>query len=301
MDIARRIAGSLNRVCLDATPADFAAARIIVALNALWLLLSRPDLPVVTSLPHGFWSHVTAAQRWRFLAFSMPSSVESVLYAVLVVALLCVLANFRVTTSAVIASVLLYRFAALEPLVSSTGLLWFQCFTHPVLFLLVIAAASGRNRSAFDDRWAVGAMRGLFALYYFLCGFEKLTFAGLRWMTASNIRRLLESQEARGIFHTPLASAVASSDVLCQLIAVGTVALEILFPLVLVSRRARRILVPAALLGHAGIALALGLLFLNTPLLLLFADFRMAPVVWHQLRSRSRRPLGRSADDLQTS
>lgn len=302
MDAHRRISETLSRAWfLHAGHADFVAARAVVGLNALWLVLSHPDMPATTGLPAAFWKHVTLAQRARFLAFALPSAIEWILYASLIASLLLVIAGRATTVSAFVAAILLYRFAALEPLIGSTGLLWFQCFTHPVLFLLVIGAAWGRTRTQFDDRWSVATIRGVFALYYFFCGFEKLTVIGPRWISPANIRTLLLVQETREIFYTPLATPIASSTAACWTIAILTVALELLFPLVLFSKVARRILLPAALLGHIGIALALGLVFLNWPLLLLFVDFRMAGVVWNQLRSRSDRPERRRDSRVQAA
>jgi hypothetical protein len=262
-----------------ATHADFVATRVVVGVNALWLVLSRPDLPELTGFPAPFWKHVALVQRVRFLAFAFPSAVEWALYGALIAALLLFTLGRATSIAGFAAAVLLYRFAALEPLVGSMGLLWFQCFTHLVLGLAVVAAASGRARTSLDDRWSVGTMRALFALYYFLCGFEKLMLAGPGWVSAENIRSLLLIQESRAIFWTPLASVLAGSTMVCWIIAIATIAIELLFPLVLFSSTARRILVPAAFIGHVGIALALGLVFLNWPLLLLFVDWA-TPVKW---------------------
>ena len=277
MDSPRRIRSALRRLrgawFANATHRDFLAARTVVGFNALWLVLSRPDLPDMTAIPAVFWKHVLPTQRVRFLAFAFPPAVEQALYAILVAALVLFLLGRWTWICGWIAAALLYRFGALEPLVGSTGLLWFQGFTHPIVGLAVIAAASGRGRTAQEDRWSVGALRALFALYYFLCGYEKLAVIGPRWISVENIRSLLVVQQERGVFHTPLAPALAASPTACGIIAVTTIVVELLFPLVLVSTVARRVLVPLAVIGHVGIALALGLVFPNWPFLLLYVDW----------------------------
>ena len=47
---------------------NLAAARIVLAAQALWILLSR-DIPALSALPPAFWAEVPASARWRFLVF----------------------------------------------------------------------------------------------------------------------------------------------------------------------------------------------------------------------------------------
>ncbi|HYS52281.1 MAG TPA: hypothetical protein VER58_00790 [Thermoanaerobaculia bacterium] len=271
---------------------DFLAARAIVAGNTLWLVLSRPDLPALASWPSIFWQNVGPLQRVRFLVVQIPPLAEALLYWVLVVALLMVMFGFGTRITGVVAAILLYRLAAMEPVIGSIGLLWFQGFTPLILALIIIAAASPRSRESFDDRWPVSAIRTLFALYYFFCGFEKLVVIGPAWLTASSMRTLILAQQSRQVFLTPLASTVASSAVLCWLISISTILIELGFPLVLVSRLARRILLPAAWLGHIGIALCLGLVFPDWPLLLLFVN-------WDALAARLRPHFAKRVQPMQ--
>lgn len=280
MDSPRRIPAALSRWAQrewfsEGAPADFIAARVLVCLNALWLVLSRPDIAELTSWPDVFWAHVSTADRIRFLVFPVSAALERLLYCALVVLVILVAANVQTRWTAIVAAVLLYHFAALEPLVGSVGLLWFQCFTHLILGLVIIAAASPSRelRRPFDDRWPVVLLRTLVALYYFVCGFEKLVVIGPRWVSIENIEAVIRVQEAREVFHTPLASAVASSSAACATIAFLTIVLELGFPLAVFSRTARRVIVPAAFAGHVGIALTLGLVFLNWPLILLFVNW----------------------------
>jgi hypothetical protein len=262
------------------TPADrtnFAAMRVIVALNALWLVLSRPDLPELSLWPSQFFNHIPRAASIRFFAFRIPAGIEWMLYVILAGLLIAVAFGVQTRFTALAAALLLYRFAALEPLVGTISGLWFTCFTHLVLGLLFIAAAGGKNRRPYDDRWPVAAFQALFALYYFFCGLSKITTGGLRWATPANFRAAILAQQTREIFWTPWADRIASNSGLCLILGITTLALELLFPLVLISRRARIVIVPATLLGHIGIALSMGLLFLNWPLLLIYVDWGASP------------------------
>ena len=78
---------------------------------------------------------------------------------------------------------------------------------------------------------------------------------------------------------------LADRPVLC--LAMGTLALimDLGFTLVLFSRRARRVLVPAAVLFHAAILVTQNYAFLSAPLLLVFVD-------WGPRVSRGRTPPG---------
>lgn len=256
----------------DGDPVNFAAMRIVVAVNAIWLLLSRPDLPELTSWPSLFFAHLTLARRIRFALFPWPASVERILLILLVALLVAVAAGVRVRLSAFGSALLLYHLGALEPLVGSIGLVWFACYTHIFFGLLFIGIASGRKREPYDDRWPVVALQTLFALFYFLSGLSKLYSPGF-WATSENMRALVLAQQTREIFWTPLAGWFVSSQRACLVAAVLTLVVELAFPLVLFSRRARMLLVPAALAGHFGIAMTMGLVFLEAPLLLIYVDW----------------------------
>ena len=63
----------------DESPVNLIAARIILALNALWLVLSRPKLTEILTWPRAFWIHADPYTRSRFLIV-FPYRVELVLY-----------------------------------------------------------------------------------------------------------------------------------------------------------------------------------------------------------------------------
>src|SRR5262249_60336474 len=89
------------------------------------------------------------------------------------------------------------------------------------------------------------------------------------------------------------AGFVASTPFLYWFIALATIPLEMLFPLVLFSHTAARILVPLMFLGHVLIVPVFGLFFFNIPLLLLFVDWDWAAQrVGDMVRGRWRSEAG---------
>ena len=54
---------------------NLAAARIVIAVHALWILVSR-DLPAIAGLPEVFWSEVPISRQWRYLAFHGHVDIE---------------------------------------------------------------------------------------------------------------------------------------------------------------------------------------------------------------------------------
>src|SRR5205814_2588013 len=98
------------------------------------------------------------------------------------------------------------------------------------------------------------------------------------WLLLANLDDQLAAFRAPGLW-------LADRPVLC--LAMGTLALimDLGFALVLFSRHARRVLVPAALLFHAAILVTQNYAFLSAPLLLVFVD-------WGPRVSRGRTPPG---------
>jgi hypothetical protein len=113
----------------------------------------------------------------------------------------------------------------------------------------------------------------LFCFNYLFPGYAKLFYSGLSWMTTDNIRESLYLVATWGPNPPPWAAFVATQPMLCWVIAVATIPMEVLFPLVLFSRTAARIQVPLMLLGHLLIIPVFGLFFFNIPLLLLFVEW----------------------------
>src|SRR3954454_793156 len=90
----------------DASPLGIIAVRFILCANALWILLSRPDLPSIVAWPHAFWATVTPLLEVRFLMFNLPVEVETGLFVLLFVALLAAMFGLAVRASCLLAGVL---------------------------------------------------------------------------------------------------------------------------------------------------------------------------------------------------
>jgi len=106
--------------------------------------------------------------------------------------------------------------------------------------------------------WPVKLVWLLMALIFFAAGVSKIGRSGLEWIMSDNIAILLiESIYAK----EPLSSwgpYVAQHGWLCRMLAVTTVTFEAGFPLALINRRARWVIVPGMASIQIGIAILLG-------------------------------------------
>src|SRR5207253_722963 len=148
--------------------------RIVVAAVALWIILSRYDLPSILLFPRVFWNAVLPERRFRFcLLFGV--GPERMLWALLHVSLILTVTGILTRWSALISGLLLYHFGALET-VLWTGNPYLRGYTIPSLALLIIAASlSGGNFAranatadwSWEHRWPVALIQLLFAQIYF--------------------------------------------------------------------------------------------------------------------------------------
>ena len=92
---------------------NLAAARILIAAHALWILLSR-DLASISGIPEAFWAQVPWTREWRFLLFHGHPGVEHLLQGLAVVALAAVVLGIVPRLSCLVAGLLLYHLAPLE-------------------------------------------------------------------------------------------------------------------------------------------------------------------------------------------
>jgi hypothetical protein len=119
--------------------------------------------------------------------------------------------------------------------------------------------------------WPLATGRVLLALAFFAAGVAKLRHGGIDWITTDNLRWLFIGQQYT---HTPpLGWAVYLADFpwLCRLLAGGTMAVELSYPLALFVPRIRPWLVVGALGLQLGIHLFMGVNYLA---------FIVANVVW---------------------
>lgn len=277
---------------------DLAAARIVVALQALWILLSR-DIPSLSALPAAFWVDVASSARWRYLLWEGHAGFERVLQLLALAALAGVLAGVRARLCCAAAAILLYHLAPLETLFYTPSP-WAKGLTLPVLSLLVLALAPcadalslRRRRGAhepWEHGWALRLVQVLVATPYLFSGWAKLLNAGLGWASAANMRAWLllsNLDDQLAVFRAP-GLWLADRPALCLALGVAGLLFDLVFVAAVFSRRARLVLVPAAVLFHAGILVTQNYAFLSAPLLLVYVD-------WSAL-ARRMRPAARPAE-----
>jgi len=122
--------------------------------------------------------------------------------------------------------------------------------------------------------WPIRAIWVAMSLVFFGAGLAKLRYGGLAWITSSNMSILL----MRALYHAsdadPLTRAglwIAAHHWLASSLAAAAVITEVAFPLALISRRARFVLVPAAIMMLITIRLLMGPTF---------GGFLIANVFW---------------------
>jgi hypothetical protein len=283
-----------------APASELAMARILLAATALWMVLSRHDLPGLLAFPPELWRAVTPERRLRFL-MGLPLGLERALYWTLHAALVCALLGLRARAACFVSGLLLYHFAPLETIIRSANP-YLRGFTIPCLGLLVMAFArcgdalsverALRHAPAPADdpryRWPVALVQVFFCQIYFFAAWSKLATTGWAWLEAGNIRgHLLVLNQA--LTADPAASlgyALARHPALCALVAWTGLLFEFAFPLVLLWERSRRVLVPLAAVFHLANSLLFRIFFQNVWLLLLFVPW--APLL--QRRTRESAP-----------
>jgi hypothetical protein len=252
-----------------AHPLCLSASRVVLCAQALWILLSRPDLPDLARWPGEFWTLVSPWLPWRFGA-ALPLAAEWALFAVLHAALLAALLGVRPALSSFLSALLLYHFAPFEELIAGLPHSAFGGLTVPTVGLFVLSFARPgpwRGAPSWENRWPFALLQLLFAFSYFFPTLAKLRFSGPGWYTAETIHYYLLGNSS--VTDAPLALWLAARPVLCGAAAAGTLLLEGLSPLVVVSPRFALAFLPAALLFHYGILLTIGYFFPSLPLLLL--------------------------------
>jgi hypothetical protein len=273
---------------------NLAAARIVLAGTALWVVLSRFDLPSVLAFPPEVWGGVTPERRIRFLML-FGLETERMLYGGLHVTLAAALLGVFPRLACLVSAGLLYHFAPFETVIRTPNP-YLRGLTLPTLGLLILAFAPSGDRLAlvpraarrvpgpsWEYRWPLTLVQVLFCQIYFFAGYAKLFTSGLSWATAENIRgHLLILNQ---ILHPSPASSpgflVASSPWACAAIASAGLVFELVFPVILFSRAARWLFVPVAAAFHLANSILFRIFFQNATLLLLFVD-------WDALLARSK-------------
>jgi hypothetical protein len=264
---------------------NLAAARVLLAATALWVVLSRHDLPSIVAYPPELWAAVSPERRVRFLML-FGVGFERALYALLHLALVGALVGLWPRVACFVAGLLCYHFAPFETIVRTANP-YLRGLTIPCLGLLVVSFSRCGDALTLlprprpdpppsgDYRWPLRLVQVLFCQIYLFAGWSKLFVTGWSWASADNVRgHLLALNQA--LVADPAASwgyAVARHPLACGALAWAGLALEFAFPLVLFSRAARFVLLPAAAFFHAANSILLRIFFQNVPLLLLFVDW----------------------------
>jgi len=283
--VPERLRDAWNRIWFaPGDPRTLALVRIVVAAQALWILLSR-DLPALAALPEPFWRGVSGSARARFLIAEGHPRWETLAAVVAGAALLAVVLGLWTRVSALLAGLLLYHLAPLETIVLTPSP-YVKGFTIAVPALVVLSLVpcanawsvrpSRRAAEAWEYHWPVQLIRLFVAQIYLFSGWAKLVRVGLDWAAADNVRAWLyffNQRDQLVVYHT-IGPWLAERPGLCVLAGAFTMSLELLFVAALVSRAARRVLPAAAAAWHVGILFTMNIAFPYVPLLLVFADLR---------------------------
>ncbi|MEE8304498.1 MAG: hypothetical protein V3S24_18925 [Candidatus Tectomicrobia bacterium] len=111
--------------------------------------------------------------------------------------------------------------------------------------------------------WPIQLVRLIFVAVFLAAGLSKLRAAGFSWVTSDTLRNyILENQyvfhvDAATVWSRPLVDWLVLHPSLCRVLAGLTLTLELGAPAALVSRHARKLLIPALFLFQVGNALFL--------------------------------------------
>lgn len=273
------------------SPRNLAAARILVAAHALWVLLSR-DPAALSGLPAEFWTSVSDGARWRFLLFEGRPGLETLLQWAAVGALTAALLGLWTRVSCLAAGLLLYHLAPLETMIFTPSP-WVKGFTISVPALLVLsfsrcadAWSLGRRRgeeaAPWEYNWPLRLVQLFLCQVYLFAGYAKLVKTGPGWISVESVQRYILQylQNEQIATFTALGAWIADRPALCLLAAISAIAVDLGFIVVLFSRRARRWVLPLVAVWHLLILLSLNIAFLEVPLLLLFVDWEAVRRRW---------------------
>lgn len=272
------------------SPLNLAAARVIFAAHALWLLLSR-DLAATSALPAPFWSLVPRTSLLRYLIFPGHPGLERGLVWLTIATLTCALLGLAPRVACFASGILLYHIAPLETIFWSTNP-YERDFSIAILAFITLAAApcgdaltpsrrAAPPRDPADYGWALRLCQFYVASVYLIAGIAKLRRVGVVWIAPENQRRWLlvfNQEEQVRMFHS-IGPWLADHRPSLWAMGIGAMVIDLGFVLCVFVPRLRKLFVPAAVLGHVGIALALNIFFINVPQLLVFVN-------WTWLRER---------------
>jgi hypothetical protein len=164
-----------------------------------------------------------------------------------------------------------------------------------------------KDERTYADSWRYGwpifLMSMVTVLAYALAGYAKLRFGGLSWASGEVLRNYVAMDNLRklllGDTFSPLAAPFMRLDLAFTFLASGSLALELLAPLSLVSPRFARLWVPGMIGFHIGIVALMAIVFPYPLCGLAFASFyrceklmeRLARSKWGlRLQQATKRP-----------
>ncbi len=129
--------------------------------------------------------------------------------------------------------------------------------------------------------WPIRVVWLIMALVFFAAGVSKIGRSGLEWVMSDNMAILLIGSNYEDSPLTAWGLRIAQYGWLCQMLAAGTLIFEIGFPLALLSRKARWLIVPVMASIQAGILILMGISFAQFMIAYLFwiSWDRVSPVV----------------------
>lgn len=268
-------------------PRTLAGVRIVIALQALWIVLSR-DPVGAAALPHEVWDLVGAQARVRYFLVPGFPGIELALWCAAAGSLACVLVGFRTRVFGFVAALLLYHLAPLQILVSAAPP-WGKGLTIAILALPILACspcddhwslarppAPARDPAAYG--WAVMLVRLLFAQIYLSTALGRLLAGGLDWVSVDAVRtHVLLFRVIYPQLDTPINAWLVDHPAACAAIAGGTLLFEIVFIAAVFFRRVRLPLALAGVAFHVSLWLTLGFKYPNLPHFMLFLDLDGRP------------------------
>lgn len=269
------------------TAFNLAAMRVIVATHALWIVLSR-DFASISGLTD-FWMTVPPSRMWRYLLFPGHPDLERVLQWLCVIALAAAVLGIWPRVACFLAGLLLYHLAPLETIIQ-TGSPLARGLTFGPPFLLILAFSRSADSLVLWPRkrtpatgaaarygWPRRLIWLLICQMYFFSAYAKLVRTGLDWASVENMRAWFLvfglGLTSENVTVQPLVRWIADRPAILAAIGAGTLVFEFTFIVALISRIARRILVPVAVLFHVAIALTSAVHIGETWMLLLFVNF----------------------------
>jgi hypothetical protein len=265
-----------------AFPLGLIVARVLLAANALWIVLSRADLADLAGWPSELWAGVSPGLRLRYLILPVAPSLEQAAYFLLGASLLAAFLGITPRVSCFVAATLLYHFAPFEEILTTRTGPYQGGLTLPTLGLFILSfvpAPAWGSAPPPDCRWPVVLLRMLLAMSYLFAGVAKLTLTGPHWMSADNI-------EATALvfmtYEVPPAWAhwLVDHPWNARLAGIGMWAFEMLFVTALFWRTLAWIAIPLGLAFHLLAFEAFGSFPFNAPLLLLLVDWDALAALW---------------------